>query len=658
MRISRIGTGVGALAAVATMVVGAPVAHADGADGALTPHTTFTMDVHQDGTVATPTDGEAIPNIDSVKSTLRAYYGATKGTDPAHAFSTLAPATTYLPNLTDSPYAHNTEAVAQSILAALPSTAAPNSAVVFDVDSTLLSDYANEEDMAFNYNSTLNGVWVDNELFPAVAGMPQLVQTLAAEGYQIFGITGRPASQESATVGNLTQDGYTDSNGQPLFTADTLYTKDIANQPWVDCTLDGNSACSTVEYKALTRQHIEQTTGDDIVMNVGDQWSDLEGGNAEAWTKMPNPSYFLPSADIPGAPTSDAQMVLPTTYTMAPDGSTGATATDGDALPNEGPVVSEIRAYYNATNGIASKTSSPYITQLRSLESGYDASAAASCRTQSAAVTSATARLTAAEDKVTADRSALTSARNVVSRDEKAVATARAAVDKARKALARAHGAKAKRDAARTLATAQRHLATAKRALATAHAALAKATSTLAADLKKAGAITVPPKPAVVFDTDDTTLMTYDMEDGAMHFSYDPTLQDTWVQNEQFPATPGMPELVSDVADAGCTVFGLTGRTDSQKYATLGNLASVGYTGTAAFSPNRFFTKWNSGATPPAYIDCGTTCTTIQYKSQTRAHIESLGYRILGNFGDQYSDLIGGHSAHTYKLPNPTYYLP
>jgi len=40
------------------------------------------------------------------------------------------------------------------------------------------------------------------------------------------------------------------------------------------------------------------------------------------------------------------------------------------------------------------------------------------------------------------------------------------------------------------------------------------------------------------------------------------------------------------------------------------------------------------------------------------AHIEDLGFDIVGNFGDQWSDLIGAHADHVYKLPNATYYLP
>jgi hypothetical protein len=46
------------------------------------------------------------------------------------------------------------------------------------------------------------------------------------------------------------------------------------------------------------------------------------------------------------------------------------------------------------------------------------------------------------------------------------------------------------------------------------------------------------------------------------------------------------------------------------------------------------------------------------YKSATRAHIESLGYDIVANLGDQYSDLRGGHADRAFKLPNPNYFLP
>ena len=61
------------------------------------------------------------------------------------------------------------------------------------------------------------------------------------------------------------------------------------------------------------------------------------------------------------------------------------------------------------------------------------------------------------------------------------------------------------------------------------------------------------PKQAIVLDTDDTTLWTYDMEDGAMNFNFDPKLQDTWVQRQLFPATPGMVDFVDKAAKPWAT---------------------------------------------------------------------------------------------------------
>jgi predicted secreted acid phosphatase len=167
-------------------------------------------------------------------------------------------------------------------------------------------------------------------------------------------------------------------------------------------------------------------------------------------------------------------------------------------------------------------------------------------------------------------------------------------------------------------------------------------------------------KPAVVFDADDTTLWTYDMEDAAMQFIFDPVLQNEWVQDQRFPATPHMDRVVRAAQQGGCTVFGLTGRNDNQREATIDNL-NKWYDG--AFEPRFYYTKWVSGSTPPAYVDCDAdgdpACSTIEYKSSTRRHIErARGFRIVVNFGDQFSDLIGGHADRAVKLPNPTYYLP
>jgi predicted secreted acid phosphatase len=149
------------------------------------------------------------------------------------------------------------------------------------------------------------------------------------------------------------------------------------------------------------------------------------------------------------------------------------------------------------------------------------------------------------------------------------------------------------------------------------------------------------------------------MEVGDMKFVFTPQAQAPWVNEERFPAVPGMVDFVKDAQDMGFTIFGLTGRSDSQKAHTVGNLQKVGFG--SAFTLDRFFTKYNSGTTPPAYLTCAAapTCTTVEYKAGTRKHIEQdLGYDIVLNVGDQWSDLQGGYADRTLKLPNPTYYLP
>jgi len=175
---------------------------------------------------------------------------------------------------------------------------------------------------------------------------------------------------------------------------------------------------------------------------------------------------------------------------------------------------------------------------------------------------------------------------------------------------------------------------------------------------------------AIVLDVDDTSLNTWNYEI-ASNFAYNPTTNATYVTGQLFPAVPGMVGLAKAAETAGYAIFFLTGRPATQETATLGNLTAdgvgidAGYPKPTALRDGEdgLFTK-PAVADYPAYLkaacagDANGSCTTIHYKSATRAHIESLGYDIVANFGDQYSDLKGGHADRTFKVPNPTYYLP
>ncbi|MCX3058972.1 HAD family acid phosphatase [Streptomyces beihaiensis] len=164
-------------------------------------------------------------------------------------------------------------------------------------------------------------------------------------------------------------------------------------------------------------------------------------------------------------------------------------------------------------------------------------------------------------------------------------------------------------------------------------------------------------KPAVVFDIDDTLLLSLDYEI-SHNYGYDSASWGAYVAKADRPAVFGTPDLVRYAAAKGVEVFYNSGLSEDQRSAAMENLKKIGVD--VNLDADHVFLK--DKADPPAYLsDCATAaawnCTTVQYKAGTRKHIESLGYDIVGDFGDQYTDLQGGYADKTYKLPNPTYYV-
>jgi predicted secreted acid phosphatase len=155
---------------------------------------------------------------------------------------------------------------------------------------------------------------------------------------------------------------------------------------------------------------------------------------------------------------------------------------------------------------------------------------------------------------------------------------------------------------------------------------------------------------AVLFDVDDTTLNTFSYEIYSS-FVYSPTTDGYFVNAAVFPAVPHMVDLEHYAEAQGYTVFFLTGRPGTQHDGTLANLTNEGYD---VENSNLYLKDY---AVDTWLSSCASACTTIQYKSLTRAHIESLGYDIVANFGDQFSDLSGGFADKTFKIPNPMYFI-
>jgi predicted secreted acid phosphatase len=239
----------------------------------------------------TPHSANQITNIDVLRQQIRNYYGDPLGSgivgDKSH-------------------YTKEASGIAATASRWLSKTHrhAKMKAIVLDVDDTTLSTWNYETFSNWAYNPGTNATFVMAQSFPAVPGMVKMVNKAASKGYAIIFITGRPATQEADTLGNLTSDGVGVDAGYPTPTTlvdgeDGLFTKPaVADYPQYlldACAVEisGGHSCTTIHYKSATRAHIE-SLGYDIVANFGDQFSDLKGGHADRSFKMPNPNYFLP----------------------------------------------------------------------------------------------------------------------------------------------------------------------------------------------------------------------------------------------------------------------------------------------------------------------------------------------------------------------------
>jgi acid phosphatase len=101
----------------------------------------------------------------------------------------------------------------------------------------------------------------------------QLVARARALGVAVFFVTGRPPRLRASTERNLREQGYT-------WEGILLHPK------------DGRFA-SAVDFKSVERRKLTER-GYTILLSMGDQQSDLDGGYAERTFKLPNPVYFLP----------------------------------------------------------------------------------------------------------------------------------------------------------------------------------------------------------------------------------------------------------------------------------------------------------------------------------------------------------------------------
>jgi acid phosphatase len=149
-------------------------------------------------------------------------------------------------------------------------------ALVLDIDETSLSNWGEEKQDDYGYIASVWDAWVKSRACTAIPGTLRLYQEAEKDKVAVFFITGRSENEREDTADNLKAVGYTQWDGLALRPADHPKTQTV------------------VDYKSGERKNIV-AKGYAIILNVGDQMSDLNGDpQAEKSVKLPNPFYFIP----------------------------------------------------------------------------------------------------------------------------------------------------------------------------------------------------------------------------------------------------------------------------------------------------------------------------------------------------------------------------
>jgi predicted secreted acid phosphatase len=161
----------------------------------------------------------------------------------------------------------------QSVAAAQPKD---KLALVLDIDETSLSNWTVELHDDFGYIHNDSDWCIALHCSPAIPSTLRLFHEATKAGVAVFFITGRPEGQRADTAANLMAEGF--DHWQELYLRPADHPK----------------SQTTIEFKSSERAKIV-AQGYKIVLNVGDQLSDLEGEpQAEHSVKLPNPFYLIP----------------------------------------------------------------------------------------------------------------------------------------------------------------------------------------------------------------------------------------------------------------------------------------------------------------------------------------------------------------------------
>ncbi len=147
------------------------------------------------------------------------------------------------------------------------------SLAVFDIDETILSNYPHTKEIGYGFNWKLWNEWLLQADAPVIPQTKRLYDWLIDNGVNVVFITGRQYEVREATVKNLKNQGI------------TQFVDVITRSP-------KTSKMSAGVFKNYERSVLADK-GYEIVINVGDQWSDFEGENNGLKVKLPNYLYLI-----------------------------------------------------------------------------------------------------------------------------------------------------------------------------------------------------------------------------------------------------------------------------------------------------------------------------------------------------------------------------
>jgi predicted secreted acid phosphatase len=155
---------------------------------------------------------------------------------------------------------------------------------------------------------------------------------------------------------------------------------------------------------------------------------------------------------------------------------------------------------------------------------------------------------------------------------------------------------------------------------------------------ERAGKRAVGERLALVLDLDETLLSNWPFM-AAEDLGGSDARWDQWLARGEATAIEPVREVYLAAGRLRIDVFFVTGRREHLRAATQKNLATIGCADCAALimKPEDWHGK------------------TAAFKTAERERLARDGRAIVANLGDQESDLSGGFSERTFKLPGPFY---